>query len=442
MRTDPYRLRIALACILFLFSRPALSNAQNVLPEFSGVTDVDPTYVVVDILTSRGNTSDSTRVDCLYRLSNELLTFIKSGDHFAGHYELSLIVNDDHGYQMLAETIRDSVVVDSESATHTMDHSKAQLYTAYLPPGKFELDLKLLDIESSKQTDHNRSFVVPDYFKNPLSVSDIQFAGYVSMDPTGIGLNRHGLSVVPNLSRSYGEEQPDVYVYYEVYSTSGLDAQKPFTVTYRIKSPTGNLVLSETENLRREGEVGAYSRKFVTDGLAHGVYTVEVEVLDNALNKTAKMKGDFNVNWQYLLPLTTAKNYKDIVDQLVLIAKSDEVKDLKKLENVSGQEQQAALSAFWSRRDPTPGTDRNEFMITYYRRVDYANRHFTNGLGRGWRSDQGRIYILLGPPDEVERYTFESDSQPYQVWHYNQISRRVVFVDFDGYGRYQIYRVY
>lgn len=442
MRVDHYRLRIALVCILFLFGGPALTTAQNVLPEFSGVTEVDPTYVVLDILTSRGNTGDSTRVEFLYRLSNELLNFVKSGHGFAGHYELSLIVTDDHGYQMLAETIRDSVIVDSESATHTMDHSKAQLYTTYLPPGKFEIGLKLLDIESSKQMDYARPFVVPDYFKNLLSVSDIQFAGFISVEPTGTGLNRHGLTVVPNLSRSYGEEQPDIYVYYEVYTTALADVQKPLTVTYRIKSPTGTLVLTETEALKREGEIGAYCRKFDTDGLAHGVYTVEVEVQDNALNKTAKMKGDFNVSWQYLLPLTTAKNYKDIVEQLVLIAKNDEMKDLTKLEDESGPEQQAALAAFWQRRDPTPGTDKNEFMITYYRRIDYANTHFNSGLGRGWRSDQGRIYILLGPPDEVERYTFEADSQPYQVWHYNQISRRVVFVDFDGYGRYQIYRIY
>lgn len=431
----------SILCLVWLLAGlPA--RAQTALPEFSGGTAIDPLHVVVDILTTRGDAIDSTRVDCFYRLSNDLLNFIKSNDrYYIGHYELSLVVSDDDGFQMMAETIRDSVIVESENATHAMDHSRAQLYTTYLPPGKYKLELKLLDIESSKQTDMVRPFVVPDYYKNPLSVSDIQFAGLVSETPTGTGLSRHGLTVIPNLSRSYGEDQTDMYVYYEVYSEGSSDAEKPLTATYRIKSPNGNLIVNEKENLPRHGRLGAYSRKFETEGFSHGVYTVEVEIADNTLKKTVRAKGEFNINWQYLLPLTNAKNYREIVDQLQLVASNEEMKALKKLEAASGDDQQAALADFWRRRDPTPGTDPNENMITYYRRIEYANKNFTNGLGKGWKSDQGRVYILLGAPDEVERYTFEADSQPYQVWHYNRISRRFVFVDFEGFGRYQLYRI-
>ena len=156
----------------------------------------------------------------------------------------------------------------------------------------------------------------------------------------------------------------------------------------------------------------------------------------------AKSKGDFYINWQYLLPLTTAKHFDEIVDQLEYIAERDEIELLKKLKEETGDEQHNALYDFWKRRDPTPETDQNEFMIMYYRRIEYANSNFRMGLGKGWRSDQGRIYVIFGPPNEVERFTFESATNPYQVWHYNNISRRFVFVDFDGYGRYQLYRVY
>jgi len=419
----------------------SLSHAQMALLEFSPGRDIDPIHVVIDILSTRGDTTDSTRVDCFYRLSNDLLNFIKSNDRYTGQYELSLVITDDDGFQMLAETIRDSVVVDTESATHTMDHSKAQLYTTYLPPGKYKLELKLLDIESSKQMDMVRAFVVPDYYKNPLSISDIQFSGLVSPTPTGTGLNRHGMTVIPNLSRSYGEDQTEMHLYFEVYSEAETDVAKPLTATYRIKSPTGSLIVNEKETLPRYGVLGAYTHKFDTDGFSHGVYTIEIEISDNALKKTVRTKTEFNIAWQYLLPLTSAKNYREIVDQLQLVAGNDEIKELKKLEHARCEEQQTALSGFWKRRDPTPGTAQNESMVTYYRRIEYANRNFTNGLGKGWKSDQGRIYILLGPPDEVERYTFEADTQPYQVWHYNRISRRIVFVDFEGFGRYQLYRI-
>jgi hypothetical protein len=35
----------------------------------------------------------------------------------------------------------------------------------------------------------------------------------------------------------------------------------------------------------------------------------------------------------------------------------------------------------------------------------YANRNFDEGL-EGWRSDRGRVYILYGPPADVEEYPF------------------------------------
>ena len=46
----------------------------------------------------------------------------------------------------------------------------------------------------------------------------------------------------------------------------------------------------------------------------------------------------------------------------------------------------------------------------------------------GWRSDRGRIYILYGPPDEIESHP-KGDSQggqartlPFEQWRYHHIN--------------------
>lgn len=428
--------------IVGLVGQPSSARAQFALPENTERDVIDPIYAIVDIMTARGNVIDSTRIDCYYRLSNELFNFIKSGEKFVSHYELSLLVNDDKGYQILAETVRDSITVDTEVETQMMDNSRAKMFTTYLPPGKYDLEFKLYDIDTARQLDMVRSFKVPNYFKNKLSISDIQFAGLVTSEPSTIGLNKRGLTVVPNLTRSYGEEHTELYIYYEIYTEAKADTKKALKTTYKIKSPTGRIILTQEEELERQGPVGAYSMRFDTEDFSQGRYSLEIEVEDKDVRKTAKSKADFYISWQYLLPLTTAKHFKEIVDQLEYIAERDEIELLKKLKEGPGDEQHIALYDFWKRRDPTPETDQNEFMIMYYRRIEYANSNFRMGLGKGWRSDQGRIYIIFGPPNEVERFTFESATNPYQVWHYNNISRRFVFVDFDGYGRYQLYRVY
>jgi len=70
--------------------------------------------------------------------------------------------------------------------------------------------------------------------------------------------------------------------------------------------------------------------------------------------------------------------------------------------------------------------------------VRHANEHFSV-LGPGWRSDRGRIYIQHGPPDQIESHPFNLDTPAYEIWIYLRLGRRYVFVDYDGYGRFELY---
>jgi GWxTD domain-containing protein len=76
------------------------------------------------------------------------------------------------------------------------------------------------------------------------------------------------------------------------------------------------------------------------------------------------------------------------------------------------------IEEFWRQRDPTPGTPRNEFRDEHYRRIEFANKTFGRGTtSKGWRTDQGRIYIMLGMPLDVQRIT-TSDTYPMEIWQY------------------------
>ena len=63
----------------------------------------------------------------------------------------------------------------------------------------------------------------------------------------------------------------------------------------------------------------------------------------------------------------------------------------------------------------------------YKSRVEHANESF-GMLGReGYRTDRGRVYIVYGPPDDIERHPNESDTKPYEIWTYNNIQGGVEF---------------
>ena len=73
-------------------------------------------------------------------------------------------------------------------------------------------------------------------------------------------------------------------------------------------------------------------------------------------------------------------------------------------------EREAYIETFWARRDPTPGTPENEFRSRFLARVSSANKLLKErGILAGWRSEPGKVLILLGQPDDFRRSSLEQD---------------------------------
>lgn len=136
--------------------------------------------------------------------------------------------------------------------------------------------------------------------------------------------------------------------------------------------------------------------------------------------------------------------YRDWLDQDVRWIITDKERTaFKKLAN--DEERNTFIEMFWLRRDPTPNTIENEFEEEHYRRMMFANEHFSTSLP-GWRSDRGRIYIMFGPPNAVAQGTKtipekgEVRDLPVETWHYTKVDGKpadLEFVDTDGSGNYE-----
>lgn len=87
------------------------------------------------------------------------------------------------------------------------------------------------------------------------------------------------------------------------------------------------------------------------------------------------------------------------------------------------EEKIAFIENFWLRRDPDPDTEENEFKTEYCARVKETAK-FESEIP-GWKTDRGRIYILYGKPEKIERgySSFKNDTNVlYEKWHYEYIS--------------------
>jgi GWxTD domain-containing protein len=76
------------------------------------------------------------------------------------------------------------------------------------------------------------------------------------------------------------------------------------------------------------------------------------------------------------------------------------------------------IAAFWKQRDPTRGTDANEFREEHYRRINYADRSFRGAGKPGWKTDRGKVYILLGEPMSRREFGGLDDYYPAELWYY------------------------
>lgn len=122
---------------------------------------------------------------------------------------------------------------------------------------------------------------------------------------------------------------------------------------------------------------------------------------------------------------------KWLTDEVPYIITDEERAAFKKL--TTDDEREAFIENFWQRRNPNPESPENEFKEEYYRRIAYANEHYASGIP-GWKTDRGRIYIMYGPPDEIDSHPSggsyerpesegggETSTYPFEQWRYRYI---------------------
>ncbi|MFO7865979.1 MAG: GWxTD domain-containing protein [Candidatus Aminicenantes bacterium] len=109
--------------------------------------------------------------------------------------------------------------------------------------------------------------------------------------------------------------------------------------------------------------------------------------------------------------------------------------------NLIPEDRDEFVRKFWKKRDPSPESEVNEFKEQYYQRIEEANRLFSRGQNDGWLRDRGRIYILLGPPENRSQYptgiTFYGS--PTEIWYYGPYP--IVFTDEYYTGEYRLYPI-
>jgi GWxTD domain-containing protein len=136
------------------------------------------------------------------------------------------------------------------------------------------------------------------------------------------------------------------------------------------------------------------------------------------------------------------QKFLEITAYLILPAEKDVL-----LRLASDRERDLFINAFWRQRDPTPGTAENEYKDEILKRFEYVNEHFGRGTTlAGWKTDMGRIHMILGPPTSRESFEGNLGIVPCIAWYYHGDPRKnlppyfaLVFFQKGGAGAFRLY---
>ncbi len=418
---------LALIPFLLLFSTVAGLNAQAV--ELDQYKRERPLFYYLDLTSIRSETPGKSLLQIFIKIPYDELQFVKAGpDSFRAEYEIALAVYQ-KDFQVSGKTWDSHVTVKRYDDTNSREDYTFNSYSVDVEPGEYTMLLAVTDLETREMSKQRVKIRVQDFYREKMSISDILYADSLTFDLQG------NITVFPHV-HTPRRRAGSLFGYFYIYTR---EDNGDYAVTVKIKRARSKKVFEDTRIFQREGVATPVVIAIPDSQLSHGAYSIEIKVKDKRYKAT--LRDEFTIYWQGR-PVTE-EDLKLAVRQLRYIANPS---DYKRMMKAKGPLRREFFERFWRERDPSPGTERNELLDEYYRRVEYANANFRD-MRDGWKSDRGMVYIMLGEPNEVSRDTyprsyFRSFSgrnvKAWEVWKYYELNRSFLFVDETGFGTYRL----
>ncbi len=420
-----FRLRIKFAFLLFLLVPFGWARGEGV-------------SLFTDYASYRGE-SGLTEVEIYYSLPRQELTFVKGKDGYLAILDVSAGVNSG-GRSLWSRNWSFGTKVNTEFEEKEPS-TIFDLIRLWLKPGEYSYSLTLRDRNSGLEGTVTKSLKVRDFPSKKLQLSDIELAYSIQNGDSTSRFSKNGLKILPYPRSAYGPNYPVLYYYTEAYNLS-FSPQSPtnYSLSYFVYDAAGKLVKEFPSTFHQKpGSTAVLTGGINVVSLKPGGYALRLQLRDEVTADSASVSKGFFL----LSPLRVREEFTEEVAQ----RRRDEIsylatnKELKAYDGLSLTGKQEFLREFWRLRDPDPATPQNEFKIEYYRRWKYAVDHYSSfGREDGWQSDMGRVYIVYGPPDQIERTPFESGQKAWQKWSYYVKDGGIyfIFVDLEGFGRYTL----
>ncbi|MEE8479479.1 MAG: GWxTD domain-containing protein [Candidatus Neomarinimicrobiota bacterium] len=363
------------------------------------------------------NVGDSLEVLIYMRIPNFTLQYVKNDSNFIARYEAVIALQTKKGKQIGREVWQDSIIVNGYNFTNSIAKNKTLMISFTVPSGKYKVVANLLDLDTKNIGENKIKLNLPDYSKNLYLHDPI----LLDKSDGNWGFDDGFIPAIQNNTMDID----DGLTFY----LSGKVLRREYTLNTQFLDKNKKLLYEKT--ITDTSQTGIFKHIVILP--KKHIKGIDINV------KTELVQGKYSTEKNKKILITKAglshliSNLDETLQQMRYILSSKERAEVKK---VSSKKREELFRKLWKQRDPTPDTALNELMNEYYKRVSYSNIHFDSYIA-GWETDMGMIYIIFGPPDEIDRFMIQQRQESYETWYYYRIRESFTFLS-DNFGHYRL----
>jgi GWxTD domain-containing protein len=351
------------------------------------------------------------------------LQFVKTNDGYVAEAELTFSLKaKDHPEQVrLADRRRK---IDLKDFAETVDREKVLRVVEQMaaPVGEYTASVVGFDRYARSQSLISQPLRVNDFLSGLHLVAPIlTWDSLATFQPD---------NMIPLRQRRFARD------FYALVFIGGLQTGREVALQYELQDPEGKRLFNRSLQFTAPLAAAYTSLRIPFTKLNIGTTILKVSVEQNAAQAEASLPIYANVG----ITPKQGQSLATLIDPMRYIMDG---KEWQKLKDAGPDERTKIFQEFWAARQPLPGQplkgeEENPLLAEFFLRVEEANARFYWTKMEGWQTDRGRIFIIFGEPDSIQRQQRLRSQATLEIWTYTELGRRFIFQDYNNDGHFRL----
>ncbi len=327
------------------------------------------------------------------------------------------------------------------------------IFAITLPFRHFNTTLSVVDNISGYSGEYVLDVNIPGATSD-FTLSDLQLSCGIQKTNKPGKFVKNNIEVIPFPRKTFDLLQPMLYFYIELNNLSFDDSQQnTYLFNYFVTNEAGDTLKTgkqKTKNIagKVQVEIGAFNAL----SLPAGFYHINAHAKDNLTGVNSNTRKRFYVHkptkkkkqvqqLSEIEPIFNVMSIEELkmeFDGAQYFASKQEKDIFEQLTDAKSM--RTFITSFWRNQDKAnkmvSGFSRERFL----KLRELSDSKYGSSMFKGYKTDRGRVLLVYGEPNEIERFPNTTDTDPYVIWKYYELAggNEFIFVDRNGFGRYEL----